>query len=497
MIPKTKLFELIEDYCLNNLDKPEKIEFETELKKNDELQEEVKFEKELQTAITEEDVLILREKLGKAAKYADDKNKNGSFAMLDGFADIQQLTSSVSPDELLDYYDSLPKVHVYQHELISNENIHQFYKEQKAAEQEEEFLDEDFEDFEIEGLEEALLEKDILNLRDTLSKVSQTVQMQFSTEEIDEYLSGELTGKELEEFENELKVNSTLEREVRIHSELENALEELDVLNLRDKISNLMNTETSWNVSEQDIEEFIEGTLEGEKLEDFKTELNENTDLKAEVSLRKNVDKSIGEKDIFTLRDKLSATRHEIETKELKSIVPDAKIHKMQWWRAGVAIVVILIAVAGLLKNEFASTEQLYERYYQTPAWSPQRTVSSDVSYLQEANIHYANGEYQKAIQLYNQALEGSAEKYVYHFYKGASLQNMQKYDEAVPEYTKVITQGDNIFIEEAEWYRSLCYIKLDSKDKAKEQLLAIIDRKGFYENDAKAVLRRLKYSFK
>jgi hypothetical protein len=497
MIPKTKLFELIEDYCLNNLDKPEKIEFETELKKNDELQEEVKFEKELQTAITEEDVLILREKLGKAAKHADDKNKNGSFAMLDGFADIQQLTSSVSPDELLDYYDSLPKVHVYQHELISNENIHQFYKEQKAAEQEEEFLDEDFEDFEIEGLEEALLEKDILNLRDTLSKVSQTVQMQFSTEEIDEYLSGELTGKELEEFENELKVNSTLEREVRIHSELENALEELDVLNLRDKISNLMNTETSWNVSEQDIEEFIEGTLEGEKLEDFKTELNENTDLKAEVSLRKNVDKSIGEKDIFTLRDKLSATRHEIETKELKSIVPDAKIHKMQWWRAGVAIVVILIAVAGLLKNEFASTEQLYERYYQTPAWSPQRTVSSDVSYLQEANIHYANGEYQKAIQLYNQALEGSAEKYVYHFYKGASLQNMQKYDEAVPEYTKVITQGDNIFIEEAEWYRSLCYIKLDSKDKAKEQLLAIIDRKGFYENDAKAVLRRLKYSFK
>ncbi|SHI51600.1 hypothetical protein SAMN05444280_10315 [Tangfeifania diversioriginum] len=497
MVPKTKLFELIEDYCLNNLDKPEKIEFETELKKNDELQEEVKFEEDLHAAITEEDVLILREKLGKAAKHADDKSKDGSFAMLDGFADIQQLTSSVSPDELLDYYDSLPKVHVYQHELISNENIHQFYKEQKAAEQEEEFLDEDFDDLEFEGLEEALLEKDVLDLRDTLSKVSQTVQMQFSTEEIDEYLSGELTGKELEEFEKELKVNSTLEREVRIHSELENALEELDVLNLRDKISDLMNTETSWNVSEQDIEEFIEGTLDGEKLARFNEELNENTDLKAEVSLRKNVDKSIGEKDIFTLRDKLSETKREIETKELKSIVPDAKIHKMQWWRASVAIVVILIAVTGLLKNEFASTEQLYERYYQTPEWSPQRAVTSDVSYLREANVHYVNGEYQKAIQLYNQALEGNAEKYVYNFYKAASFQNMQKYDEAVPEYTKVITQGDNIFIEEAEWYRSLCYIKLDSKDKAKEQLLAIIDRKGFYENDAKAVLRRLKYSFK
>ncbi|MGM0620282.1 MAG: tetratricopeptide repeat protein [Bacteroidota bacterium] len=497
MIPKTKLFELIEDYCLNNLDKPEKIEFETELKKNDELSEEVKFEKELQAAITEEDVLILREKLGKAAKHADDKNKDGSFELLEGFADIQQLTSSVSPEELLDYYDSLPKVHVYQHELISNENIHQFYKEQNVSEQEDEFSNEDFDDLGFDGLEEALLEKDILDLRDTLSKVSQTVQMQFSTEEIDEYISGELTGKELNEFENELKVNSALEREVKIHSELENALEELDVLNLRDKISNLMNTETSWNVSEQDIEEFIEGTLEGEKLEDFKAELNENTDLKAEVSLRKNVNFSIGENEIMTLRDKLSVTKREIETKELKSIVPDTKVQRMQWWRAGVAIVVILIAVAGLFKNEFTSTEQLYGSYYQAPEWSPQRSVTSDVSYLQEANIHYTNGEYQQAIGLYNQALEVSADKYVYHFYKAASLQNMEQYDEAVPEYSKVINQGDNIFIEEAEWYRSLCYIKLDSKEKAKEQLLAIIDRKGFYENDAKAVLRRLKYSFK
>jgi len=118
------------------------------------------------------------------------------------------------------------------------------------------------------------------------------------------------------------------------------------------------------------------------------------------------------------------------------------------------------------------------------------------VDFLQQANLYFTNGEYKKAITLYDQAIKESNEKFVYHFYKAASLQNLEKYEEAIPEYNRVITQSDNIFIEEAEWYKSLCYIKLGSKQKAKDQLLAIIERKGYYEKNAKTVLRRLRYSF-
>ncbi len=497
MVPKTKLFELIEDYCLNNLDKPEKIEFEKELKKNKELSEEVEFEKELHAAITEEDVLNLREKLEKAANKNADKSQDGSFDLLEDFTDIQELTSTVPPEELLEYYDSLPKVHVYQHELISNENIHQFYKEQNLGETEEDNFDNEFDDFEMEGLEEALLEKDVLDLRDTLSKVSQTVQVQYSTEEIDSYLNGELTDEKREDFEKELEINSALQREVKIHQELENALDELDVTKLRDKISNLMETETSWNVNEKQIEAFIEGTLEGEELKEFNAEFNENTDLRAEVALRKNVDKSVGENDIMSLRDKLTQTKLEVESKELKSLVPDPKVHKMQWWKIGAAVAVILFALAGLFRNEFVSTGQIYNSHFQSPEWSPQRSVMSDLSYLHEGNAYYNNGQYEKALKVYNEAIKNSKEKYAYHFYKGASLQNLEKFEQAIPEYSNVIKHGDNLFIEEAEWLKSLCYIKLGSKQKAKEQLLAIIDRKGYYENDAKAVLRRLRYSIK
>ena len=61
----------------------------------------------------------------------------------------------------------------------------------------------------------------------------------------------------------------------------------------------------------------------------------------------------------------------------------------------------------------------------------------------------------------------------------------------------KVIDHGNNMFIEEAEWYKALCYLKMNKRAEAKKELLAVIDRKGHYEKDAKAILRKLRYSFK
>jgi hypothetical protein len=489
MIPKTKLFEWIEDYLMDALSQSEKKEFETELQNNSELRDEVKFEKEIQSAITEKDVLNLREKLETVSKQV--KDGNTPFNLLDGFDNIQQLSEALPPEELLKFYDSLPKAHVYQHEMVSNENIHEFFREQNIPGLENDVMLDDFDenDFELEGLEEAILEKDILNLRNTLGKVSASVREQCSTDEIDRYLNGELIGQELE-------VNRILQREVAIHRELENALLELDVMNLRDEISHLMETETSWNVTEVQIEDFISGSLEGEELELFQAELSENTDLKAEVALRRNIDMAVGEKNILNLRDKLLNVQNEVKDKEIKSLIPDTKIQQMNWWRAGVAVAVLLFAFAGIFRNEFGNINQTYNKFYEQPEWAPQRSVTADLGILQLANGHFVNGEYDKAVVLYDKAINENDEKFVFQFYKAASLQNLEKFEEAIPEYSKVIEHGDNMFVEEAEWYKALCYLKLERKDLAKEQLLAIINRNGYYANNAKAILKRTRFLF-
>ncbi len=497
MIPKTKLLEWIEDYCLDSLSQSEKIEFESELNRDSELRHEVEFEKEIQSAITEKDVLTLREKLQTVSKQSG--NESNPFDLLNDFDNIQQLSETLSPEELLKFYDSLPKAHIYQHELVSNEHIHEFFREQNVVNTDEDLLSDDFDDSEFEtfGLEEAILEKDILNLRETLSKVSASVRNQCSTEEIDAYLNGELVGHELERFEQELAVNSNLQREVNLHQEMEEAILEPDIMSLRNELGRLFVSETSWNVTENQIEQFIDGELEGEELKIFLAELNVNSDLKAEVALRQNVNVSIGEKDVFTLRDKLDQVKLDLESKEIRSIVPETRIEYSSWWRAGVAVAVILIAFAGFMGKNMGNTSQSYDDCFQAPQWAPERTVASDMGVLQQANSFFANGEYEKAIVLYNQAIQEKDEKFVFQFYKASTLQNLEKYEEAIPEYTRVIDHGDNIFVEEAEWYKALCYIKLDEKEEARKQLMAIINRQGYYASDAKTILRKTRFSFR
>ena len=68
MIPKAESFEWIENYCLEQLTKDEILEFELELQNNIELQDEFKFHRDIQSAITETDVLSLKQILEDIAK---------------------------------------------------------------------------------------------------------------------------------------------------------------------------------------------------------------------------------------------------------------------------------------------------------------------------------------------------------------------------------------------------------------------------------------------
>ena len=500
MIPKTEFFEWIEDYCLEQLNETNRIKFEKELSKNTELREEVKFQKEILSAIKETDITELRDKLENIAKSGQ---KNGSFELLDEFADIQDITDAISPEDLINFYDSLPKVHVYQHERTTNENIHQYYKDQNEfAENKEEGELSDLDDFnDLEGLEEAILEKDIFNLRDTLAQVAKTVEPQFSAEDIDKYINGELTGQKREQFEAEMAQNRALQEEVELHLEMETAIQENDILELRNRITQIMETETSWNVSEHNIEDYIDGELEGELLEEFMAELNENTDLMAEVKMRSDVNEAIGEKDIFSLRDELKTARKSAENTEIKSIVPNTTVKLISAWKRGAAVIILLLGIAGFLNVGVNSVDELYHSSYQAPSWSPERSVASseNQNYIKEANIYYSQENYEKALPLYDLGLKNVDEKdkFVFHFYKAASLQNMELFSKAIPEYKMVIKQGENYFIEEAEWNMTLCYLKLGKRNIAKNQLQAIINKNGYYKNEAKATLRRLKYSFR
>lgn len=483
---------------MNHLSEDVRLEFEAELQTNPELRSELQLWKEIQEALEEKEILAFRDKLKNvAAQHTLVADGENAFEFLNELDDFNELTDNLNSEELINYFESLPKVHAYHHEKNSNENIHQFYKTQSqlnASHSDEDSFDFDLSEF--EGLEEAILEKDILQLRQKLSQVSKVVEPQYSVEEIDEYLNGNLMGSDLIDFESDLIQNKSLQNELKLHREIDEALMESDILNLRNQLHNIVKSETSWNVAEETIEDFIDGELTGDLLTEFNAEYADNLDLQAEVELRRQVNEAISESEIFALRAKLKDARSEAETKKVKMLIPHSKSGYFRFLRTSVAIIVVLVGFAGVLHNGFLSLDGTYKHFYHTPSWSPERSVTNEITLLQEANFHFVNSEYGQVIQLLNK-LENADEKPVFSFYKGASYQNLGEFEEAITEYTKVIKDADNLFVEEAEWYRSLCYLKIADKEKAKNELLAVIERKGHFEKDAKAVLRRLKYTIK
>lgn len=501
MTPKTELFGRIEDYCLELLDAQETLEFEKELELNEELRDEVKLHKNIQAAVMELDILDLKGKLENIQiENKPDTSINGSFELLDEFTEIQEVTNELATEELINSFESLPKVHVYQHEIASKENIHQYYKEQTQGEgvngHEEDLNGFDMEG--LEGLEEAILETDILNFRETLQQVAKSVEPQYSVEEIDDYLNGELNDDILAEFEVEMDMNEDLDFEVNLHKEIEDAVNESGIMDLRSELRNIMDSETSWNVSEKSIEDFIDGILEEDLLDEFNTELNKNTDLMAEIKLREQINEAIAEDDILSLRAELGQARKDADKKEVKSIMmPRFEIGTTKFWRNSVAMIIVLVGLAGVLNTGMQSMDNTYDKFFESPTWASERSVSSNLDNIQMAKVYYQDAEYQKAIDLLNTVTTSQDDAFVSQFYKGLSYQNLNSYDSAIKEYSKVLNHGNNLFVEEAEWYKSLCYLKMNQKAEAKLELIAVIDRKGHYEKDAKAILRRLRYSFK
>ncbi len=483
-------FEQIEDYCQELLADDAKLQFETKLKQDAELRFEVKLRKEIDEAIVEQDITTLRKTL------KDITSQKDSFDLLNNLTGIQELNNELSPEELINYYDSMPKVHVHQHEIAETENVHQFYKEQNRVKTESEIENSDDTDFEeFEGLEEAILEKDIIDLRHALSQAAKSLEPQFGVEEIDGFLNEELTEPGMADFEEELMNNSELRREVVLHKEIENAIAETDILALRKQISRIVKSETSWNVSEQNIEDFIDGELDEALLEEFNAELEENSDLMAEVELRRQVNEAAGELDIQKLRAVLKETKELAESNKVRKLIPDVAPRLHNFVRASVAVVILLIAVAGVFNSGYLSMQNTYDKFFELPAWSAERSVSANITLLHEAQSAFAKGDYKQVVNLLENNSETTGNNPVFRFYAAASLQKMDKLKEAIANYTKVINHGDNLFVEEAEWYRSLCYVKLGEKIEAKQELLAVIKRKGYFEHDAKAVLRRLKFA--
>lgn len=507
MIRKSEYFEQTDRYLNSELTQQELSEFEIQMEVDPSLADELKLHLDVEQAMCERDIISLRNNLNQIVQNQPDHIYNDeisvfdsfSFGLTEEFSAHNKLGKYLDPEEIFNFGHSFPKIHLFQHKVAGKENIHQFYKEQldsDSANDQTAFSSSDEELF--LDVQNALEENDVFDIRANLMQIAQNMPAhQYQLEDIDSYLYGQMEPGLRTLFEEELKINTNLAHDVLLTKEIDLASNENDIMGLRASLAKIQKSEFHPAVTVEEIENYIHNELSEEEIARFEAELTSNQELTREVELIRNIDLALKEKDIMQLRSNLQEIAGDVasERQTEQSLAGRFRSRKTFILSTVAASLILLIGVTGLLSRQ-ASDGEIYQKFYnryETSGIVRSANTATDQT-LTSALQKFENQDYEAALSLFNEVIARDQNNMVGHFYSGVSLQETGKYQNAIKEYETVITDRDNLFTEQAQWYVGLCYLQTNESRKAYKQFKKIAKNEGFYQLKAQAILRKMKY---
>ncbi len=504
MIRKSEYFEQTEKYLNAELSQPELSEFEAQMAFDADLGEEVNLHQDVEQAIGETDIIDLRKNLNKIVQHKADTEQvsvfdSFSFGLSEELSSFQNMDRPVTTNDILNAGLSFPKIHLYQHKVAGKENIHQFYKEQFDSEnisEEETFssLDEEL----FTEVQNALEENDIADMRANLKQIARSIPShRFSFEDLDNFISGQIEADLRFEIEEELELNNALAQDLKLSYEVDLASGENDIMQLRATLNQIQKTQFNSSARIEEIEQYLYNELPEDKLASFEGELSSSTELREEVKLVSDIDQALKENDIMQLRSSLQHIAQDISEQQQSQRSFVAKFNpKKVLLSSAAAFLILLLGVTGLLNRQL-SPDEIYRKFYNTYQTSlVSRSESTAVNQaLATALVRFNDKDYTAALELLQQVNESDPQNAAGHFYAGAAFQEAGNYSRAIDQYQVVISNEDNLFTEQAQWYIGLCYLQTNDNRKAYKQFKKIAEIQGFYQQNAKEILRKMKHS--
>jgi len=239
------------------------------------------------------------------------------------------------------------------------------------------------------------------------------------------------------------------------------------------------------------IERYIAGEMNDAEKEWFRKELEGNERLRHEVDLRRKTDMVLKNQDIINLRNKLNL----IEKKRETNIPVKGPGKNVKLKYAAIIASLVLLGSLVLFSGRNLSNDEILNRYYQsyvttTSSRSDFTEINSDYSMALD---YYRVHDYRNAAIYFSKVLANNSKDMQITLLNGVANFENSNYPEAKRSLRKVIDDNDNLYIDHANWYLALCYIKTEEQVKAMEQLAVITESKSIYRNDARKILRKLK----
>lgn len=241
------------------------------------------------------------------------------------------------------------------------------------------------------------------------------------------------------------------------------------------------------------IERYIQGEMSPEEHNWFEKEIEGNLSLKDEINLRKQVDSVLSDKDLIDLKMQLDQIHQEIFEVTEKGKGAIRKIYRRVYLTAS-ALAVFAIAFSVYMANRNFTGDKLVELYYQ-PAQTTMSFRSADPSQdiLSRAMDLYNAKDYIRAIEVFEMLLHEDQSQIGLNLYSGISHMEIEQFDEANKRFKKILANQPNPFVESANWYLGMCYIMTNDRDKAATQFELLANTDGYYQDNAKKILKRIK----
>ena len=314
----------------------------------------------------------------------------------------------------------LQKLHLRNHSVASKETIHEIYRtDEVVSENEPGFLSE-ADELIFQEVQRAISEHDVINLRSTLQFISKSISSHnYCSEEIEDFIEGNLDDDLNLRIKEESMFNANLADDIRLFKEINQAISENDIIQLRSNLHEIFDNESSHNHSIEEIDNFLSNELEEHEREVFEEELSMNAGLAKDVRIHKEINEAIVEKDIILLRQNLKRT-NEAETRDdafQKRGISHPKMQKIIWYAA--ASIILMIGFTFTIRNHTSSNAELYQEYFkpfESDLGVTRSASNSGESALNNALIKLNQKDFDTALKLFSNILKEDPNNAVLQF---------------------------------------------------------------------------------
>jgi tetratricopeptide (TPR) repeat protein len=238
------------------------------------------------------------------------------------------------------------------------------------------------------------------------------------------------------------------------------------------------------------IEEYMQGELDHEGSLRFENELKINPQLATELRLEQDLDRALKDTEILDFMAICQEAQEEVKLEHSNG----ARVIQMvrKYWYAAASVLLIALVAGGIFLSQPGgySNEKLFKMYYKSGEIDMKRSANTN---MVEALMAYSQKDFVAAAKAFEQVLSNDPANIPVKFYCGISNIETGNYTTAIVMFQDIIQQGDNSYIEYAEWNLGLTYLANNQHTEAIGQFKSIAsDQDHSYYDQATSILKKM-----